>query len=265
MTAGFPAPQIRYRFLRSRPPRRRPRFPALDLLLSPQISPSRYPLPLWLFSCDSRCGGYVFRSGGRPGACVRRIPSMRRCSAGCIRRSRIKKDGRRLCVRLCPGGLSAKKADALKIRPLLLPVHRGEGWGCFSAHHPSGIFCQSNPESGEKLSVGLLTDVSRRAKPAFAYPPPSQPGHYSPPVTCFRRKRIHFTITAIDLHVAAAFAAAPAAKHVQELHLIPLFSGTRMRVRAGDGPGRAFATKAGYHIQFAVSKSRPAGSSACRL
>ena len=44
-----------------------------------------------------------------------------------------------------------------------------------------------------------------------------------PPVTCFRRKRIHSTITAIELHVPAAFATAPAAKHVQEFHLIPLF------------------------------------------
>lgn len=44
-----------------------------------------------------------------------------------------------------------------------------------------------------------------------------------PPVTCFRRKRIYSTITAIELHVPAAFAAAPAAKHVQEFHLIPLF------------------------------------------
>ena len=44
-----------------------------------------------------------------------------------------------------------------------------------------------------------------------------------PPVTCFRRKQIYSTITAIELHVPAAFAAAPAAKHVQEFHLIPLF------------------------------------------
>ena len=54
-----------------------------------------------------------------------------------------------------------------------------------------------------------------------------------PPVTCFRRKRIYSTITAIELRVPAAFAAVPAAKHVQELHLIPLFSRTRMRVRPG--------------------------------
>ena len=37
----------------------------------------------------------------------------------------------------------------------------------------------------------------------------------------------------MELHVAAAFAAVPAAKHVQEFHLIPLFSRTRMRVRSG--------------------------------
>ena len=49
----------------------------------------------------------------------------------------------------------------------------------------------------------------------------------------FHRKRIYFTITAMELHVAAAFAAVPAAKHVQEFHLIPLFSRTRMRVRSG--------------------------------
>ena len=164
VTAGFPAPQIRYRFLRSRPPRRRPRFPALDLLLSPQISPSRYPLPLWLFSCDSRCGGYVFRSGGRPGACVRRIPSMRRCSAGCIRRSRIKKDGRRLCVRLCPGGLSAAcrsllQADFLAGGRLtclrryfrgVLPACWGTGWGA-----P----CSAAPLSGYSSGFGLLSGV----------------------------------------------------------------------------------------------------------
>ena len=44
-----------------------------------------------------------------------------------------------------------------------------------------------------------------------------------PPVTCFRRKQIYSTITAIELHVPVAFATAPAAKHVQEFHLIPLF------------------------------------------
>ena len=79
-----------------------------------------------------------------------------------------------------------------------------------------------------------------------------------PPVTCFRRKRIYSTITAIELRVPAAFAAVPAAKHVQELHLIPLFSRTRMRVRSGvPEPGRAFATKAGCSIQFYAF---PAGS-----
>ena len=61
-------------------------------------------------------------------------------------------------------------------------------------------------------------------KTARADPPPSQLNHYSPPVTCFRRKRIDSTITAIELHVAEAFAAVPAAKHVQDFHLIPLFS-----------------------------------------
>lgn len=109
-----------------------------------------------------------------------------------------KKTGAVCASVFAPGACLQKKADALKIRPLLLPVHRGEGWGCFSAHHPSGIFCQSTPESGEKLSVGLLTDVSRRARPAFAYPPPSQPGHYSPPVTCFRRNGSHFMLTATE-------------------------------------------------------------------
>ena len=77
---------------------------------------------------------------------------------------------------------------------------------------------------GVELLVGLLTDVSRRSKNrhrvSVAFP--AKP--LQPPVTCFRRKRISSTITAIELHVAAAFAAVPAAKHVQDFHLIPLFS-----------------------------------------
>lgn len=70
-----------------------------------------------------------------------------------------------------------------------------------------------------------------------------------PPVTCFRRKRIHSTITAIELHVPAAFAAAPAAKHVQEFHLIPC-SETRMRVRSLTGTGSRICHKSRIHIKF---------------
>ena len=43
-------------FLRSRPPRRRPRCSALGALLSPRASPGRYPLPMPLFSCRPRFG-----------------------------------------------------------------------------------------------------------------------------------------------------------------------------------------------------------------
>ena len=77
---------------------------------------------------------------------------------------------------------------------------------------------------GVELLVGLLTDVSRRSKNrhrvSVAFP--AKP--LQPPVTCCRRTRISSTITAIELHVAAAFAAVPAAKHVQDFHLIPLVS-----------------------------------------
>lgn len=70
-----------------------------------------------------------------------------------------------------------------------------------------------------------------------------------PPVTCFRRKRVCSTITAIELHVAAAFAAVSAAKHVQDFHLIPLFSEQGCVSAPSFGTGRAFATKAGF-IKF---------------
>ena len=70
-----------------------------------------------------------------------------------------------------------------------------------------------------------------------------------PPVTCFRRKRIHSTITAIELHVPAAFAAAPAAKHVQEFHLIPLFS-EQEYVSRPTGTGSRICHKSRIHIKF---------------
>ena len=95
----------------------------------------------------------------------------------------------------------------------------------FISEQPQGI--------GGKLLVGLLTDVFRRGHPRQRIPAAFPAKPLQPPVTCFRRKRIYFTITAIELHVAAAFAAVPAAKHIQEFHLIPLFSRTRMRVRPG--------------------------------
>ena len=71
-----------------------------------------------------------------------------------------------------------------------------------------------------------------------------------PPVTCFRRKRISSTITAIELRVAAAFAAGPAVKHVQDFHLIPLFSRTRMRVRSPPGTGSRICHKS--RMQYSI-------------
>ena len=70
-----------------------------------------------------------------------------------------------------------------------------------------------------------------------------------PPVTCFRRKRIHSTITAIELHVPAAFAAAPAAKHVQEFHLIPLFR-NKDACPLLTGVGSRICHKSRIHIKF---------------
>lgn len=67
-----------------------------------------------------------------------------------------------------------------------------------------------------------FSDICRhRVSIAF----PAKP--LQPPVTCFRRKQISSTITAIELHAAAAFAATFVAKHVQDFHLIPLFSGNK--------------------------------------
>ena len=116
------------------------------------------------------------------------------------------------CIRSCPSG---EAAGALFPRRVL----------AFLSEQPRTV--------GGELSVGLLTDVFRRGHPRQRIPAAFPAKPLQPPVTCFRRKRIYFTITAMELHVAAAFAAVPAAKHVQEFHLIPLFSRTRMRVRPG--------------------------------
>ena len=82
-----------------------------------------------------------------------------------------------------------------------------------------------------------------------------------PPVTCFRRKQIYSTITAIELHVPVAFATAPAAKHVQEFHLIPLFS-EQEYVSRPDRRGRVNATKAGvrYSTVLPSYTARPGKS-----
>lgn len=61
---------------------------------------------------------------------------------------------------------------------------------------------------------------SNRQRSPVAFP--AKP--LQPPVTCFRRKRACSTITANELPVAMAFAMPPAAKLVQDSHLIPLFS-----------------------------------------
>lgn len=116
------------------------------------------------------------------------------------------------CIRSCPSG---EAAAALFPRRVL----------AFLSEQPRTI--------GGELSVGLLTDVFRRVLPRQRIPAAFPAKPLQPPVTCFRRKRVSFTITAMELHVAAAFAAVPAAKHIQEFHLIPLFSRTRMRVRPG--------------------------------
>ena len=71
-----------------------------------------------------------------------------------------------------------------------------------------------------------------------------------PPVTCFRRKRIYSTITAIELHVAAAFAAVPAAKHVQDSHLIPLFSTDMDACPTPSGAGSRICHKS--RMQYSV-------------
>ena len=70
-----------------------------------------------------------------------------------------------------------------------------------------------------------------------------------PPVTCFRRKQIYSTITAIELHVPVAFATAPAAKHVQEFHLIPLFR-NKDACPLPDGVGSRICHKSRIHIKF---------------
>ena len=123
-------------------------------------------------------------------------------------------------VRLSPERANKKRTQ--NMRPLLHPF-RVEG-GTYPVPSSHLAFISEQPQGiGGKLLVGLLTDVFRRGHPRQRIPAAFPAKPLQPPVTCFRRKRIHSTITAIELHVPAAFAAAPAAKHVQEFHLIPLF------------------------------------------
>ena len=106
------------------------------------------------------------------------------------------------------------------------------------------FFVRAAPQkSGGKLLVGLLTDVSRRlsGRHRISAAFPTKP--LRPSVTCFRRKRIYSTITAIELHVAAAFAAVPAAKHVQDSHLIPLFSTNKDACPTPSGAGSRICHK----------------------
>jgi len=88
------------------------------------------------------------------------------------------------CIRSCPSG---EAAAALFPRRVL----------AFLSEQPRTI--------GGELSVGLLTDVFRRVLPRQRIPAAFPAKPLQPPVTCFRRKRICSTITAIESPLCRRF------------------------------------------------------------
>ena len=83
-------------------------------------------------------------------------------------------------------------------------MHTKHTFACVRTFHQA-FFVRAAPKIGGKLLVGLLTNVSRRFqnRHRISVAFPAQP--LRPPVTCFRRKRIHSTNTAIELHVCRNF------------------------------------------------------------
>ena len=83
-------------------------------------------------------------------------------------------------------------------------MHTKHTFACARTFHQA-FFVRAAPKTGGELLVGLLTYVSRRPKNrhCISVAFPAKP--LRPPVTCFRRKRIHSTNTAIELHVCRNF------------------------------------------------------------
>ena len=83
-------------------------------------------------------------------------------------------------------------------------MHTKHTFACVRTFHQA-FFIRAAPKIGGKLLVGLLTNVSRRFqnRHRISVAFPAKP--LRPPVTCFRRKRIHSTNTAIELHVCRNF------------------------------------------------------------
>ena len=113
-----------------------------------------------------------------------------------------KKDGRIHYVRLFSGNEKSGRIPYVRFRFL----SEGERRHCSMCLPFIWRFLSEQSRMiGVELLVGLLTDVSRRSKNrhrvSVAFP--AKP--LRPPVTCFRRKRIHSTNTAIELHVCRNF------------------------------------------------------------
>ena len=108
-----------------------------------------------------------------------------------------------------------KKADAPRVR-FLAVSHKQK-----AAHHTArplaGIFVGNPTINGGSLPVGLLTDVSRR-------PQPPLPVHRLPSPSLRASDLLSQKMNALHDHSYGASAETTAAVHVQDSHLIPLFS-----------------------------------------